>query len=47
MRTFKVTLGPHYDTDATMVVSEPPCIHLLETAFTSYLLRKAPCVVGK
>jgi len=49
MRTFKVTPGPHYDTNATMEigVSEPPYLHLLETAFTSYFLRKVSFVIGK
>jgi len=45
MRAYKVTPGPYYDTDATMVISEHA--YLLEIAFTSYFLRKVSCVIGK
>jgi len=38
MRTDKVTEGPHYDADATMVVPQP--YSLLETDITSYFPRK-------
>jgi len=38
-----VTRGTHYDACATMAVPEPQ--YLLETAFTSYFLRKLPWVM--
>jgi len=45
MRSHKVTPGPHYDSDATIAASEDP--YILETAFTSYFLRKVSWVIGK
>ena len=45
MRTDKVTEGPHYDADATMVVPQP--YSLLETDITSYFPRKISWVIGK
>jgi len=42
MKTYKVTRGPHYDADAEIAVPE-----LLETAFTSYFLRKASWITDR
>ena len=39
MRTYKVTRGPHYDSDATVAVPE--------LNFTSYFLRKVSWIIGK
>jgi len=44
-RTYKVTRGPHYYADVTMAV--PELHYFIETAFTSYFLRRVSWVIGK